>query len=268
MVDYEVHGRVGVLTINRPEKPATPSTATWRGASKRRSTARGRPEVWVGVLTGEGTCSAPAPTSRPINEGKAGEMQTEGRLRRASSRASAPSRSSPPSTGRLSPAAARSCCRATSSWRRTQRRFGVPEVKRSLVAAAGGAVPPPPHAAPQHRPRAAVSPAIRSRPSGRYQLRHGQRAVRAGQGPRGAPSCSPSASRQRTAGGAGDPLRLMLELTMPTTRPASSASGDAMIELARPRTSGRARKPSSRSATAGVEGPLATGARTGVTGVR
>ena len=137
--------------------------------------------------------------------GDAGGMQTErGRLRRLRPAASAPSRSSPRSTARPSPAAPRSCSPATSSWPPTPPSFGIPEVKRNLVAGAGGLFRLP-RRSPATSPWSASSPASRSRPSGpttsawstpvRARARRSSERHGAGRADR----------RERAAGRAGEP---------------------------------------------------------------
>ena len=122
---------------------ATPSTPTSRhGIEAAIDQIEADDEVWVGILTGAKTdkgyifCAGADLKQMSVDPGG---MQTAARrLRRLRRPASARSRSSRRSTVRRSPAAPRSCSRAIWSWRRETAVFGIPEVKRNLVAAAGG----------------------------------------------------------------------------------------------------------------------------------
>ena len=138
MVDYEIRGRVAVLKINRPDKKNAVNGDVARGMEAAIDKLEADPDVWLGVLTGEGNVFCAGADLKAINEGKAGEIQTErGGFGGITSRA----RTKPIIAAVDGPALAGgteivlSCDLVVAS---TLASFGIPEVKRSLVAAAGG----------------------------------------------------------------------------------------------------------------------------------
>lgn len=138
MVDYEVRGRVAVLRINRPEKKNAVNGDVAQGMEAAIDKLEDDPEVWVGVLTGEGTVFCAGADLKAINEGRAGELQTQ---RGGFAGIVARERTKPIIAAVDGPALAGgteivlSCDMVVAS---TAASFGIPEVKRSLVAAAGG----------------------------------------------------------------------------------------------------------------------------------
>jgi enoyl-CoA hydratase len=151
MVDYEIRGRVGVLKINRPDKKNAVNGDVARGMEAALDQLEEDPEVWLGVLTAEGNVFCAGADLKAINEGKAGDLQTE---RGGFAGIVARERTKPIIAAVDGPALAGgteivlSCDLVVAS---TAASFGIPEVKRSLVAAAGGTLPTAAHAAPQHR---------------------------------------------------------------------------------------------------------------------
>lgn len=138
MVDYEIKGRVGVLKINRPDKKNAVNGDVARGMEEAIDKLEADPEVWLGVLTGEGNVFCAGADLKAINEGKAAELATErGGFAGIASRA----RTKPIIAAVDGPALAGgteivlSCDLVVAS---TSATFGIPEAKRSLVAAAGG----------------------------------------------------------------------------------------------------------------------------------
>jgi enoyl-CoA hydratase len=138
MVDYEIRGRIGVLKINRPEKKNAVNGDVARGMEEAIDKLEADPEVWLGVLTGEGNVFCAGADLKAINEGRAGELATErGGFAGITSRA----RTKPIIAAVDGPALAGgteivlSCDLVVAS---TSASFGIPEAKRSLVAAAGG----------------------------------------------------------------------------------------------------------------------------------
>jgi enoyl-CoA hydratase len=138
MVDYEVRGRVAVLTINRPDKKNAVNGDVARGMEAAIDRLEEDPEVWLGVLTAAGTVFCAGADLKAINEGRAGELQTE---RGGFAGLVARERTKPLIAAVDGPALAGgteivlSCDLVVAS---TAASFGIPEVKRSLVAAAGG----------------------------------------------------------------------------------------------------------------------------------
>jgi enoyl-CoA hydratase len=138
MVDYEVRGRVGVLTINRPDKKNAVNGDVARGMEAAIDRLEDDPEVWVGVLCGEGSVFCAGADLKAINEGRAGELQTErggfgGLVARERTKPLIAAVDGPALAGGTELVLA--CDLVVAS---TRASFGIPEVKRSLVAAAGG----------------------------------------------------------------------------------------------------------------------------------
>lgn len=138
MVDYEVRGRVAVLTINRPDKKNAVNGDVARGIEAGIDRLEEDPEVWLGVLTGAGSVFCAGADLKAINEGKAGELQTErggfgGLVARKRTKPLIAAVDGPALAGGTELVLA--CDLVVASSAAT---FGIPEVKRSLVAAAGG----------------------------------------------------------------------------------------------------------------------------------
>jgi enoyl-CoA hydratase len=138
MVDYEVRGRVAVLTINRPDKKNAVNGDVARGMEAGIDRLEEDSDVWLGVLTGAGTVFCAGADLKAINEGKAGELQTErggfaGLVARQRTKPLIAAVDGPALAGGTEIALA--CDMIVAS---TAASFGIPEVKRSLVAAAGG----------------------------------------------------------------------------------------------------------------------------------
>ena len=138
MVDYETKGRVAVIKINRPDKKNAVNGDVARGMEAAIDRMEEDPEIWLGVLTGEGNVFCAGADLKAINEGKAGDLATE---RGGFGGIAARARTKPIIAAVDGPALAGgteivlSCDLVVAS---TAARFGIPEVKRSLVAAAGG----------------------------------------------------------------------------------------------------------------------------------
>jgi enoyl-CoA hydratase len=138
MVDYEVRGRVAVLTIRRPEARNAVNGDVARGMEEAIDRLEDDPEVWVGVVTGDGPVFSAGADLKAIASGQAAELQTQrggfaGIARRE--------RTKPLIAAVNGPAYAGGCeivlsCDLVVASR--EAKFGIPEVKRSLVAAAGG----------------------------------------------------------------------------------------------------------------------------------
>jgi enoyl-CoA hydratase len=138
MVNYEVRGRVAVLTINRPDKKNAVNGEVARGMEAAIDRLEDDPEVWLGVLQGAGSVFCAGADLKAINEGRAGELQTE---RGGFAGIVARKRTKPIIAAVDGPALAGGteivlACDLVVASRAAS--FGIPEVKRSLVAAAGG----------------------------------------------------------------------------------------------------------------------------------
>jgi enoyl-CoA hydratase len=138
MVEYEVHGHVAILTINRPEARNAVNGAVASGMEAAIDKLEADPDVWIGVLTGNGPAFSAGADLKAVSTGEGGALGTErGGFAGIVSR----QRTKPIIAAVDGPALAGgteivlSCDLVVAS---TNARFGVPEVKRSLVAAAGG----------------------------------------------------------------------------------------------------------------------------------
>ena len=138
MIDYEQRGRIAVLTINRPEARNAVNGEVAAGIEAGIDRLEDDDETWVGVITGAGTVFSAGADLKAIASGQAGSLATQrggfaGITRRE--------RSKPIIAAVNGPALAGGCeivlsCDLVVASR--EARFGIPEVKRSLVAAAGG----------------------------------------------------------------------------------------------------------------------------------
>lgn len=136
VVDYEVQGRVAIFTLNRPEARNAISHEVSSEMEARLDTFEADPEVWVGILAGTGTVfSAGADlksvaAKKPIETEKGGFA---GLARYPRTKPLIAAVDGAALAGGLE--IVLSCDLVVASPRG---RFGIPEVKRSLVAAAGG----------------------------------------------------------------------------------------------------------------------------------
>lgn len=137
-VDQEVKGNVLVLRINRPEARNAVNGAVAEGIEAGIDRLDDDDSLWVGILTGTSEFFCAGADLKLINAGQAGEMMTrKGGFAGIVTR----ERVKPIIAAVEGPALAGgteitlSCDLVVAS---TASRFGIPEVKRSLVAAAGG----------------------------------------------------------------------------------------------------------------------------------
>jgi enoyl-CoA hydratase len=138
MVDTEVHGNVLVMKINRPEARNAVNADVAQGIEAGIDRLESDDALWVGILTGTREFFCAGADLKLINAGKAAEMMTpKGGFAGIVTR----DRSKPIIAAVEGPALAGgteivlSCDLVVAS---RESRFGIPEVKRSLVAAAGG----------------------------------------------------------------------------------------------------------------------------------
>lgn len=138
MVEYEVRGRVALLTINRPEARNAVNGAVANGMEEAIDRLEADDDVWVGVLTGVGPVFSAGADLKAVADGTAAQMQTKkggfaGIARRERTK---------PIIAAVQGAALAGGCEIVLSCdlvvASTEARFGIPEVKRSLVAGAGG----------------------------------------------------------------------------------------------------------------------------------
>lgn len=138
MIDYEQRGRVAVFTINRPEARNAVNGDVASGLEAAIDRFEADPDTWVAVLTGAGPVFSAGADLKAIATGQAAALNTKkGGFAGIATR----ERTKPIIAAVNGPALAGgceivlSCDMVVAS---TEARFGLPEVKRSLVAGAGG----------------------------------------------------------------------------------------------------------------------------------
>jgi enoyl-CoA hydratase len=138
MVDYELQGRVALLTLNRPEARNAVNGDVARGMEAALDQLEENDDAWVGILTHEGPVFSAGADLKAISSGNAADLQTKrggfaGFVMRERTKPIIAAMEGPALAGGCEIAIA--CDLIVAS---TEARFGLPEVKRSLVAAAGG----------------------------------------------------------------------------------------------------------------------------------
>jgi enoyl-CoA hydratase len=138
MVEYEQHGRVALLRINRPEARNAVNGDVANGMEAAIDRLEDDDETWVGIVAGEGPVFSAGADLKAISAGKAGELQTK---RGGFAGIAQRERTKPLIAAVDGPALAGGCEIALSCdliVASTAAAFGIPEVKRSLAAVAGG----------------------------------------------------------------------------------------------------------------------------------
>src|SRR5215212_6463615 len=138
MVEYRQEGRVAVLTINRPEARNAVNGDVARSMEEGIDRLEEDEGVWVGIVAGEGPVFSAGADLKAIASGQAADLQTK---RGGFGGIAARQRTKPLIAAVDGPALAGGCEIALACdlvVASTAARFGLPEVKRSLVAAAGG----------------------------------------------------------------------------------------------------------------------------------
>ena len=138
MVDYELQGRVAVLTLNRPEARNAVNGDVAQGMEDAIDRLEDDDEAWVAILTHNGPVFSAGADLKKINAGQVGQLQTKrggfaGFVQRERTKPVIAAVDGPAFAGGCEIALA--CDLIVAS---TQAKFGLPEVKRSLAAAAGG----------------------------------------------------------------------------------------------------------------------------------
>jgi enoyl-CoA hydratase len=137
-VDYEVRGPFAVIKINRPEARNAVNGAVAQGIEEAIDQVEADDAVWVGILTGEPPVFCAGADLKEINSGNAGGLATSkggfaGIVQRERTKPIIAAVDGPALAGGTE--IVLSCDLVVAS---TTATFGIPEVKRSLVAAAGG----------------------------------------------------------------------------------------------------------------------------------
>jgi len=138
VVEFEQQGRVAIMTIRRPEARNAVNQAVAEGMEAAIDRLEDDDELWVGIVAAEGPVFSAGADLKEVAAGNIGALVTKrggfaGIARR--------DRTKPMIAAVDGPALADGCeialaCDAIVA--SSQAAFGIPEVKRSLVAAAGG----------------------------------------------------------------------------------------------------------------------------------
>jgi len=138
MLDFETHGHVAVLRLNRPEARNAINGAVATAMEEGLDRLESDDELWLGIIAGAGPVFSAGADLKEIAAGNGGALGTKrGGFGGITSR----ERTKPLIAAVDGPALAGgteialSCDMIVAS---REARFGIPEVKRSLVAAAGG----------------------------------------------------------------------------------------------------------------------------------
>ncbi len=137
-VDFEQQGPFAVVKINRPEARNAVNGAVAQGIEEAIDKIEADDSIWVGILTGEPPVFCAGADLKEINAGNAAALQTPrggfgGIVRRERTKPIIAAVDGPALAGGTE--IVLSCDLVAAS---TTATFGIPEVKRSLVAAAGG----------------------------------------------------------------------------------------------------------------------------------
>ena len=137
-VDFEQRGPLAVVTINRPEARNAVNGAVAQGIEEAIDRIEADDGIWVGILTGEPPVFCAGADLKEINAGNAANLQTKrggfgGIVQRERTKPIIAAVDGPALAGGTEIVV--SCDLVVAS---TTATFGIPEVKRSLVAAAGG----------------------------------------------------------------------------------------------------------------------------------
>jgi len=137
LVTFEVDGHTALITLNRPEARNAVNGAVAQGIENAIDEVEADDDVWVGILTGEPPVFSAGADLKEINAGNGARLQTErggfaGIVRRERTKPLIAAVGGPALAGGTEIVLA--CDLVVAS---TTATFGVPEVKRSLVAGAG-----------------------------------------------------------------------------------------------------------------------------------
>ena len=138
MIDYEQRGPIAVITIRRPEARNAVNPEVAQGIEAAIDRLEDDPSAWIGIITGEGPVFCAGADLKAIAAGRGAELTTArggfaGIARRPRIKPMIAAVDGPALAGGTE--IALSCDMVVASSNAT---FGLPEVKRSLVAAAGG----------------------------------------------------------------------------------------------------------------------------------
>ncbi|MEX1218475.1 MAG: crotonase/enoyl-CoA hydratase family protein [Acidimicrobiales bacterium] len=138
MVEFEIHGHVAVLTLNRPEARNAINDVVATSMDEHLERMEADPDIWVGVLAATGTVFCAGADLKMISAGRAGELATK---KGGFGGFTTFPRTKPIIAAVDGLATAGGCEIALAAdmiVASTNAAFGLAEVKRNLVAAAGG----------------------------------------------------------------------------------------------------------------------------------
>ena len=138
MIDFEVRGRVALITINRPEARNAVNGAVASALQEAVERLEASDELWAGVIAGNGPVFSAGADLKEIAAGRAATLATE---RGGFAGITRLERRKPLVAAVDGPALAGGCeivlaCDLVVA--STGSSFGIPEVKRALIAGAGG----------------------------------------------------------------------------------------------------------------------------------
>jgi enoyl-CoA hydratase len=138
MIDFEVRGRVALITINRPEARNAVNGSVASGLQEAVERLEASDELWAGVIAGNGPVFSAGADLKEIAAGRAATLATErggfaGITRLARRKPLVAAVDGPALAGGCEIVLA--CDLVVAS---TASSFGIPEVKRALIAGAGG----------------------------------------------------------------------------------------------------------------------------------
>jgi enoyl-CoA hydratase len=137
-IEYATEGHVAVITINRPEARNAVNSDVANGIEEAIDKLEADDSLWLGILTGVPPVFSAGADLKEINAGRAGALNTKrggfaGITRRERTKPIIAAVDGPALAGGTEITLA--CDLVVAS---TNATFGIPEVKRSLVAAGGG----------------------------------------------------------------------------------------------------------------------------------
>jgi enoyl-CoA hydratase len=137
-IEFETEGHIGIITINRPDARNAVNGDVARGIEEAIDQIESDDSLWLGILTGVPPVFCAGADLKEINAGRAGDLQTK---RGGFGGITTRERAKPIIAAVDGPALAGGteiCLACDLIVASTSAKFGIPEVKRSLVAAGGG----------------------------------------------------------------------------------------------------------------------------------
>jgi enoyl-CoA hydratase len=138
MIEFEARGRLGIITLNRPEVRNAINGELARAIEAALDRLQADAELWVGIIAGNGPVFSAGADLKAVAAGEGASLSTErggfaGIVRHGVEKPLIAAVDGPALAGGFEIALACDLIVASRA-----ARFGLPEVKRSLLAAAGG----------------------------------------------------------------------------------------------------------------------------------